>query len=369
MNTFKPFKMASYSQNWPTNTATVMHSSNPEPFSWHELEALTQLDLKQILSDCPMAYESTQGSPHLREQLISAYLPTLKTNDLALTSGAQEGIFLVINSLIEAGDEVLTFTPCFEPLVSVAQEAGADVKLLELDQNNHWSIPWQSLENAINDKTKMLIINFPHNPTGSCITPIELERLISLCEKQGIWIFSDEVFRGLEHRNQSRLQSVAELYSKSVSMGVMSKSMALPGIRLGWLATQDLKLMQRCLEIKSHLSICQSSLDAHITTHILPFTNLILKRNLSIIESNKEIVKQMLVNHSEFRCSLPHGSATAFIELTNHPAEDFCIKLLKEEHIFVMPGPAFLTDHSGFRLTLGKHQAEPIYQTIFKSDY
>ncbi len=366
MKKFKPFKMASYSQNWPTNTATILHSSNPEPFNWHELTALTQLDLKQIIKDCPMAYESTQGNPQLREQLIPAYLPTLKTNDLVLTSGAQEGIFLVFNSLLEAGDEVLTFTPCFEPLVSVAQEAGANVSLLELNRDN-WSIPWQSLADAINERTKMLVINFPHNPTGSCITPNELERLVSLCEKHGIWIFSDEVFRGLEHSEQPRLQSVAERYTKSVSMGVMSKSMALPGIRLGWLATQDSQLIQRCLEIKSHLSICQSSLDAHLTTHLLPFTEQLLERNLSIIETNKNMVKHLLSKHTKFKCSFPQGSATAFIELMDHAAEDFCNKLLQEKNIFVMPSPAFLTGHSGFRLTLGKRQAEPLYQTIFNS--
>lgn len=362
---FKPFKMATYSQLWPTDSAIHMHSSNPEPFSWQELQTLTHIDLNQIISQTPFGYESTQGNWALREQLTAHHYPSIELKNLALTAGAQEGIFIVINSLLSAGDEVITFTPCFEPLVSVAQATGAKVNTIELNQEDNWSIPWDVFDTAINAQTKLVIINFPHNPTGSSINRVELERLIAGCEKHGIWLFSDEVFRGLEHDDQPPLPTAVEQYEKGISMGVMSKSMALPGIRLGWLAAQDLELVHRWLEIKSHLSICQSSLDTSLTTALLPYTGKILQRNIDIIAENKLILEQTLSDHPEFKVNLPKGSATAFVELINQPAETFCLKLLNEKLLFVMPNPAFMTDISGFRMTLGKRQAEQHYQNIF----
>ncbi len=365
MKQFKTFKMARYSKQWGTEDAIPMHSSNPEPFDWQELETLTQLNLKRIVSTSPLSYESTQGNSTLRTQLLSQLYPTLVVNNITLTSGAQEGIFLVVNSLLQTGDEVITFTPCFEPLVSVAQEAGAKVNTIALNQNDNWSIPWDTFEAAITENTKLLIINFPHNPTGCCIDQTEFERLVSLCDKHGIWLFSDEVFKGLEHKNQPSLPTAVEHYEKGISMGVMSKSMALPGIRLGWLATRNKALLERWLEIKSHLSICQSSLDVNLTTALLPFTDQIFKRNIEIIENNKQYLERLLHNHTDFKFSLSEGAATTFIKLTDQKAEEFCFELLNKKRIFVMPSPAFMTEMDGFRLTLGKKDAKKHYQNIF----
>ncbi len=368
MMQFKPFKMAAYSQQANCSTAINLHSSNPEPFSWSELAALTQLDLGQIITQSSFNYESTQGNVALREQLAQQLYPSTSAANLVLTSGAQEGIFLVINSLIQAGDEVVTFSPCFEPLVSVAQAAGAQVSSIPLNPQDNWSIPWATLEASITAKTKLLIINFPHNPTGCSIQATELTRLIACCEKHGVWLFSDEVFRGLEHDKQDTLAAVVEQYKRGISMGVMSKSMALPGIRVGWLVCRDQNLLQQWLTIKSHLSICQSSTDAQLTTALIPFTHAILQRNTNIINTNKTLLNHMLDGHPNFKFSLPTGSATAFIELKYQTGEAFYLQTLQEKQLFVMPNPAFMTAVNGFRLTLGKRQAEQHYQTIFRFD-
>jgi len=368
MKQFQTFKMAGYNQQWPTSTAIAMHSSNPEPFDWQELENLTQLDLCRTLSQTLLSYESTQGNSLLRAQLTQIHYPTTSAKNLVLTSGAQEGIFLVINSLIKAGDEVLTFTPCFEPLVTVAQEAGAKVNTIALNPNDNWSIPWDEFEANINKNTQLVIINFPHNPTGSSINKTDFKRLISNCEKYGAWLFSDEVFRGLEHDNQAKLPAAVEKYDKGISMGVMSKSMALPGIRLGWLATRNMELLQRWLQIKSHLSICQSSLDVNLTNALLPFTEKIWQRNIDIITTNKSYLKKLLHDNAHFKFTPPKGSATAFIELVNQKADVFCLQLLTETNLFIMPNSVFLTPVDGFRLTLGKVQAEHFYEKFSQSE-
>ena len=94
--------MASYGQDWNTTGAINMHTSNPEPFSWQELQTLTGLEFQQVLSDVSLGYESTQGHLGVRQALCSSYYPSLDVGNIALTSGAQEGIFVIANSLIEA---------------------------------------------------------------------------------------------------------------------------------------------------------------------------------------------------------------------------------------------------------------------------
>ncbi len=366
---FQPFNMASYSLNWPIAGATAMHSSNPEPFTWDELQQLTQLDLKQSLLQAPLNYESNQGSITVREALSEKLYKQCQPHHIALTSGAQEGIYVLTNSLLEAGDEVVTFTPCFEPLVTVARSLGAKVKTVALDAKDNWSIPWPKFEQAITTKTKLVIINFPHNPTGTSISNSDLQHIINLCDQYGCWLFSDEVFRGLEHEG-SPLPAVADCYDKGVSMGVMSKSMALPGVRLGWLVTQNPRLLQNWLSIKAYLSICQSSLDAQLTAQLIPHSEKLLKRNRDIIMTNKASVYGMTNNNPEFHLSESKGAGTVFVELKSFKsAENFCIEVLKKHRIFIIPSAAFVTDFSGFRLTLGQRNALKFYQSIFTANH
>ncbi len=357
--------MAQFSRQWSASTATNMHSSNPQPFSWTELETLTGQDLSAWMQQTAFHYESTQGDVGVREALAEHNYHQAQAQQVVLTSGAQEGLFVVLHSLLSAGDQVVTFTPCFEPLVQIAESLGAEVNRLALKHQDHWSLPWEQLTAAITSQTKLLIINFPHNPTGKNISTAELQRLIDLCDQNGCWLLSDEVFRGLEHQPDTQLPAVVDGYERGISMGVMSKATALPGIRLGWLVMQDEALIQRCLEVKSHLSICQSSLDARLCQLLLPYSQQIHQRNIEIIGRNKILVAGLIKQAPQFRYHPPDASATTFVELTQGDAVAFCQNMIETEGVFLMPNPAFLTAVPGFRLTLGKSHATPLLQTIF----
>jgi len=357
---FSPFLMAQFNAKWQAGSLQNWHSSNPQPFDWHELEALTKTDLARYLKKTPLTYEPMQGDETLRSLLIQHYhsTQTVQTaQNVMLTSGAQEAIFLVMNALLSNGDHAITFSPCFEPLVTVAQNTGADVTTLPLQAEKAWSIDWPQLEASFRNNTRVLIINFPHNPTGSHIKKSELLRLLDLCDKHNCWLFSDEVFRGLEHDSQFRLPVASDLYDKAIAMGVMSKALALPGIRLGWLSTQNVNVLQKMITIKSHLSICQSSLDTQVCQAIIPHSELIWQRNLAIITKNKKHIEDGIVNHPSFHWQAPKASATGFIQLKHQSALTFTIKVADKKKILLMPNEMFLCDHQGFRISLGIHSA------------
>lgn len=366
---FEPFKMAQISAQWPAGELKNMHSSNPEPLTWDQLQALLNTDLTAAIKNTPFAYESTQGSFKLRSSLCDVLHSKLLAENLVLTSGAQEGIYLVMNALLNPADHVICFTPCFEPLAKVASDTGAEVSLLPLIEKSGWGIDWELLESSFKDNTQLLVINFPHNPTGTHISSNELDRLIQLCEEHDCWLLSDEVFRGLEHEPADRLPSAADCYHKAIALGVVSKSLALPGVRVGWVATQNHDLIQKIMTIKSHLSICQSSLDVELCQHLIPHSARLWERNRLIIIDNKYKLEKMLSNHTELYWQSPKAAATGFVQLKNHQnANELAINWANNHHFTVMPNTAFLTPSAGFRLTLGQINADKYYRQIKQDD-
>ena len=342
-------------QQSPTGTLQNWHSSNPQPMDWDALAQLTGVDFGHSLMQAPLGYEAVAGRPGLRRMLCEQYYPNLDAAHLVTTSGAQEGIFLVMQALLQPGDQVITFTPCFEPLVTVAAETGAEVTTLPLTESNEagWSIDWQQLDQTMGPDTKMLVINFPHNPTGCHISQAEMDKLVTCCEQHGCWLLSDEVFRGLEPQPEQRLAPAATLYDRAISLGVMSKALGLPGIRLGWLATQNQALIQRLSEIKSHLSICQSSLDAELSQVIIPHSEAIWQHHVNRINSNKAALNKIIQDHDDFSWHQPTAAATGFIQLNTEKGQDYAFQLAKAHQVMVLPNEAFLTDRQGFRITLG----------------
>jgi aspartate/methionine/tyrosine aminotransferase len=348
--------MAGFSGQWPPGSLTSLHSSNPEPFIWPELSDLVDTDLIEQISQSPLHYESTQGRPAVREAIAGHLYETVNAAQVILTSGAQEGIFLTMQALLSEGDEVIGFIPCFEPLLTVATETGARVTTIELTASSGWGIDWDQLEATINGQTRLLVVNFPHNPTGSQLSHDDWQRLLDLCQAHDCWLFADEVFRGLEHDPSDRLRPAVDGYAKAISMGVTSKSLALPGVRLGWLTCRDAELVQRILTIKSHLSICQSSLDATLFEQLIPISERIWQRNTQLINTNKQQLANWLADKTDFHWQEPTASATGFVQLSSGSAKHYAKQLAEQQGLLVMPGLAFMTDIEGFRVTLGMAQ-------------
>ena len=112
---------------------------------------------------------------------------------------------------------------------------------------------------AIKQNTRLIAINFPHNPTGKLISKEKLNTLIEISRKHGIYLFSDEVYRLMERKEEIRLPQIADIYEKGLSLNVMSKAYGLPGLRIGWIASKDIELLDKMERMKHYLSICNSS--------------------------------------------------------------------------------------------------------------
>ncbi len=350
---FKQKSIAEYNRQWASYSPTPIHQSNPQPFTTSELEELIgkidRFDPQQKLD-----HATTLGDLGLREAITTLYDHN-DINRIATFAGAQEAIFCSIQALLEPNDTVAAITPIFEPLFDTAQDIGCEIKFIPLIANQHWEIDLHKLEEIVSAGCELLIINFPNNPTGAMISENELRQIIEICDKNNCWILSDEVFRGLEYNQEDQLPSVADLYPKAISIGVISKAYALPAIRIGWINCQDQSIIGRAINIKLSLSICNSLLDEKLATSVIQNHTKIWDRNRKLIKNNFDQLKTfMSENDSTLNFVLPEAGSVCFPLLNgNNSALDFSENLIKKHKLTVLPNTLFSTKENGFRFGFG----------------
>src|SRR5262249_51977477 len=200
-------------------------------------------------------------------------------------AGAEEGIFLAIHALLGAGDHIVVAWPAYQSLFEVARSIGADVTLVPLDSRD-WSLDPSAIEAALRPNTRAIVVNFPHSPTGALLPRDTFDRLVSIAETRGIALFSDEVYRFLELDEATRLPAAVECGAHTMSLGVMSKSFALAGLRIGWIASHDASLLRRIMALKDYTTICSSAPSEILAIIALRGREAVLARSRGIIAAN-----------------------------------------------------------------------------------
>jgi aspartate/methionine/tyrosine aminotransferase len=206
---------------------------------------------EQELKKLRLGYTESLGNPELRHEISRLYTDTTP-DDIIVLAGAEEGIFIFMNVLLEAGDQIIVQSPCYQSLYEVANAVGCQVTEWFMDPKNNWELDIGFLEKNITRHTKAIIVNFPNNPTGYTIPGKIFNEIIEIANRQNIFLFSDEVYRFLEYNEKDRLPAGCDIYERGVSLGVMSKSFGLPGLRIGWIAATSVLIKQRAvLSIRS----------------------------------------------------------------------------------------------------------------------
>jgi aspartate/methionine/tyrosine aminotransferase len=212
------------------------------------------------------------------------------------------------------------------------------------------------LESSLTDRTRMLVINFPHNPTGHTLTRGELEAIISLARKHDLYVFSDEMYRLLEPEPAIQLPAVCDIYEKGISLSGLSKAFALPGLRIGWLATQESALIGRWLAFKDYTTICNSAPSEILAMIALQNKARILRRSIDIVRENTALADRFFAQHQDrFAWFKPQASSVAFPKwLGAGPVEQFCTDVLDTQGVMIVPGSLFDFPGEHFRIGLGR---------------
>jgi aspartate/methionine/tyrosine aminotransferase len=237
----------------------------------------------------------------------------ISASDILCFAGAGEGIFVAMQVLLKPGDHAIVLTPNYQSAETVPLSI-CDVSGVALDASQGWTLDLGRLRDAIRPNTRLVSINFPNNPTGAIPSGRILSALVDLCREKNLWLFSDEVYRGVETDPSRRMAQVADIYERGLSLNVMSKAYGLPGLRIGWIACRNRDLLGRMERYKHYLSICNSAPSEVLARIALKARDRILERNLGLIRRNIAAAQTFFARYPDrFEFSPPDGGCVCFV--------------------------------------------------------
>ena len=336
-----PFRIEQYYAVHEFTAPFMLSSSDAESVAVMRLLELEQDATERLLGQ-HLGYTESPGAPELRAAIAAIY-DTTEPEDTLVVAAAEEAIFLAYHALLEPGDHVVVETPCYESALQVAHSAGAEVTEWRRAAADGWAHDLEALERALRPETKFVYVNTPHNPTGLLMSRDVLERVVELCAERGAWLFCDEVYRELEHDPRDRPPAACDLYERALSLGSMSKTYGLPGLRLGWLASRDRAALARIVDLKHYTTICSSAPSELLSALALRHRDVLAGRNRGIVLSNLPLLDAFLDRQGErLSWTRPTASPIGFARV--HGVEDtngFCERLVAEAGVLLLPGEVY----------------------------
>ncbi len=352
----RPFALERFFARYEFSVKHLGCASDPDSLTTRELLALEPGAEAKFL-ELGLGYGESVGRAELR-QAIAARYTGIAPEDTLVHAGAQEAIFAFMNVLLSPGDHAIVHTPGYQSLYEVAEATGATVTRWETRESDGWQLDVDVLEELIKPETKLIVINSPHNPTGSVTTVMRLEAIVALAREKGIWVFSDEVYRGLEF-GVPQNKSMAELYERGVSLGATAKVYGLAGLRIGWLVCRDRELLERIATFKDYLTICSPGPSELLAAIAVRNTEKLAARTKKIVQENVVRVQRLIDERpAEFSWICPVGGTTGFIRYVPGGAEKWANELLKDAGLLFLPGPIFDFADTHFRIGLGRSALE-----------
>lgn len=354
-----PFKLEEFWKKYEFSTPYLLCCSDAETWEMKEILTLADEGSKKLWESLHFGYTEAPGHPTLRQEIAGLY-STLTPDDIFTFAGAEEGIYCGLKILTNPGDHVIVIDPFYQSLGTLPEAFGAEVTAVSLKFENQWKLDLSEVEKAFRANTKLLILNYPHNPTGAILDKDTQDGLIELAREAGAYIFSDEVYRFLELDESSRLPSLADAYEKGISINVMTKSFGLAGLRVGWMATKDTDVLRQAGSYKLYTSICNSAPSEILAIMALRAKETILKRNREILLANLKILDEFMKrNQNVLSWVRPSCGTMAVIKLLLPlSVENFAEDLVKSEGVLIMPGSNFDLPGNFFRIGFGKKNFE-----------
>ncbi|MEM5500083.1 aminotransferase class I/II-fold pyridoxal phosphate-dependent enzyme [Ahrensia kielensis] len=359
MQALPDFKLETHFSKWEFKARYHMTASDAESMTMRELLDMASDEDRAEFENLWLGYTQTFGAPDLREAIAATY-EKQTASDILCFAGASEGIFAANTIILDKDSHAICVTPNYQSHEALPNAIG-EVSAVPLDPNDNWSLDIDRMAAAIKPNTKLITINFPHNPTGAILPLDRYQALIELCRKHGIYLLHDEIFNGLGPAGTKHLPYVADVYERGLSLGVMSKSYGLPGLRIGWIACQDAEILSKMERMKHYLSIANSGPSERLAKIALKNRDKILARNCAIIDENLPKWDAFFARYPDlFEWRRPDGSCMAFVRYKGpEGVEAFAQNLVEEAGVLFLPASIYASsfgntpaDH--FRLGFGR---------------
>jgi aspartate/methionine/tyrosine aminotransferase len=302
----------------------------------------------------PLGYSEARGTEALRAMLAATYARG-DADHILVTTGAIEANFLLFNVLLDAGDHVIAPYPAYQQLYSVPRAIGCDVSLWHVGPETGYRYDVGALEKLVTPKTRVIVVNTPHNPTGAMLSPEDARRVYALADSVGATVIGDEAYRWLAVPDgEPFAPPFFDLGPRGVSVGTLSKPFGLPGLRTGWIAGPP-DLIQRCWGYRDYVTLSPGKLNDALAQLALAHRDKIVARNHRIITANLDTARRWMGERRDvLSWTPPRGGLLALIKydlpMDSLPLAD---KLAAEYSVMLAPGSAFGYEHH-LRLGIGQ---------------
>jgi aspartate/methionine/tyrosine aminotransferase len=348
-----PFRLERYFSDREFNAPWMLGASDCETLSVQELLAMREGAAQELMA-LELGYTEPAGDPALRSAIAEHY-SSLRSDGILVLAAGEEAILTTLLATVASRDRVVVHSPCYQSLIEIPRALGCEVIPWETREEDRWCLDLDFLRDALRTPTRLVIVNCPHNPTGASLPPDEWKELVEIVEAGDALLLSDEAYRGTEYRREDCLPPACDLSERAFSIGLTSKGLGLPGLRIGWLASRH-PLLARVEEVKDYTTICTSGPSQFLATIALANAEWILERNRSILRSNLATLEAFMCEHRDTLDWIPPvAGPVAFPHLRlGLTADELCRRSLAETGVLLLPGTVFQERSRKVRIGFGR---------------
>jgi len=304
----------------------------------------------RVIREEQNGYTLQAGLPALRERVAHDYPHlNLSPDQVIITAGSQEAMYLALMTLVEAGDEVLIPNPGFVAYPTITRMAGGRPTFYQLPAATDFSFDLDDFKRQISSKTKVVVCTSPSNPTGRTLTSEELRSMAKAVEEtgSGAFIISDEIYRDLYYTGE-RPSSISEFYSRNVVISGLSKSMSMTGWRLGWILGEE-DVISAAHLLHGYVTTCASTISQKAALAAWSTEAAEARREMrDIFQRRRDHLLALIRRDCDLRCVTPDGAFYTMVDIARYGSSMEVAEAMLESGVVTVPGNAFGNEGEGF---------------------
>ncbi len=345
MSAFQVFEMEHMMSKWENVVEYNLSESGVQPISVRELVGDPAL-LDELL-DTELYYPQANGIIELREHIAALY-PGATPDNVLVTVGCAEANFITVQTILAEGGEMVVMLPNYMQVWGVAHNLGARVRAFHLREERGWAPDLDELNDVVSEKTKLIAVCNPDNPTGYILTEDEMDAIVAAAERVGAWLLADEVYSGAERLTNTQTPSFWGRYDKVLAMNSLSKAYGLPGLRIGWVVGPS-DMVDEIWTRHEYTTIGTAMLANKLAAIALSpqVRPRLIQRARDYIRRGFPILDGWLESHEGvFSLVPPQAAAIAFVRYhLDINSTELVERLIHEKSVFIIPGDHFGMDH------------------------
>ena len=350
-----PFATETFFARYEFSTPHLLCASDCETLTTGELLRLAGMDAADLLGQ-RLGYTDSQGDPALRAAVAALY-DSVAAEEVVMLGAPEEGIYLTMRTLLEPGDHVVALTPAYDSLLNLAEHVSGNVTPWPVRPTpGGWELDPAELARRLRPDTRLIIVNFPHNPTGYLPAAETWAALLDIARHHGAWLLCDEMYRGLERDPADRLVSAADGYERAIVLSGLSKTHGLPGLRAGWLIVRDAATRAALINWKHYTTICPPAPTERLATAALQAHAPLVERSRGIIAANLQLAEVFFARQAaRFVWRAPRAGSVALVGLRGvASATEYCHALARDAGVLLLPGPYLGAGDDSVRFGFGR---------------